>query len=905
MKQDCRNDCVDRPRFPRLVDNRAGLSHITYRLGSYADIREALLRNLDKTPGLSQWTHRGADDPGIALLEGASILGDILTFYQELYANEAYLRTARWRESIADLVRLLGYRLSPGLGGRATFAFEIEGDQPVTIPAGFPVKPEVEGLDKPADFETTGQTIAYPWLSKFNLYRPLATPNITASTSEFYIQTPDQLTAAVTLKPGDRLMIGDLTSYLNKPSQLNDPEIVIVDSIRELHGITLFKIKGSLKRSGVSTQVAAYKLGRNFHHFGFNGPSKVVKPPAQSTTTSSTDAATKVTTTTTNIPAPVEYRVTFSRDWFFDETTVNSPYNDYEGPNAIRIVQPTLSTHDYPLDAEVKDLANGALLIAQTSLRKDTSSPHKEFAFLRTITGTRSTSVTWGLVTGPSTILTLNDVTRDPADGTYFIGDIRLIQFHEVLSPLLSLRAAMEPAALSINDTLNIYGDAAQAQTLAGRDLILVKTGSEPIIVHANAVEAASATDGTHPLLHKVTIDRNDLNYADFSHMPPYTVTCFGNVVQATQGKTETQAPLGNGDNRLVFQTFKVPKAPLTYLISSSDTPPEVPELQIYVNDRLWKRVSSFFDRQPDEEIYIVREDGDNHTWVQFGDGQTGARLPSGVKNVVARYRTGTGAFGALKPNTKVQAGGKLERLDKIQLPDVVAGGSQPEDGESARDAAPGKVQSLNRLVSLGDFESETLAISGVTKAAAAWQLMDNVPEVAVTVLMATGRSGEIADVRETLAGYNHGRGPSRFPIGVLEGQLQYVVIDATFGYDSTYRDEDIRKAIQKALGVNSGKPNIADDQSGLFSLRQRAFGHREYATSIAGTIQQVAGVTWAYVTRFESLGTIADPTVVTPPVTPIVIQPIVACDSQNVLSLYAGHLQLTGVAETVPEVKR
>jgi hypothetical protein len=139
----------------------------------------------------------------------------------------------------------------------------------------------------------------------------------------------------------------------------------------------------------------------------------------------------------------------------------------------------------------------------------------------------------------------------------------------------------------------------------------------------------------------------------------------------------------------------------------------------------------------------------------------------------------------------------------------------------------------------------------------------------------------------------------------VLQGRQQYVVIDATFGYDSTYREEDVRKAIQRALGVNSGKPNVADDRSGLFSLRRRGFGHSEYATSIAGTIQQVRGVTWAYVTRFESLGVITDPTLFTPPAAPIVIQPIVTCDSQNVLSLYAGHLQLTGVAETVPEVKR
>jgi hypothetical protein len=373
----------------------------------------------------------------------------------------------------------------------------------------------------------------------------------------------------------------------------------------------------------------------------------------------------------------------------------------------------------------------------------------------------------------------------------------------------------------------------------------------------------------------------------------------------ATQGKSETAVPLGNGDNRLVFQSFKVPKAPVTYLISDTDTPPEVPELQIYVNDRLWKRVPSFFDRRPDEEIYIVREDTDNNSWVQFGDGLTGVRLPSGVKNIVAISRTGTGAFGALKPDTKVQAGGRLERLDKIQMPDVAAGGSQPEDGDNARQAAPGKIQSLDRLVSVEDFESETLAISGVTKAAAAWQLVENIPEVVVTVLMETGRGDEFKDVRTTLAGYSRGRGAGRFPIAVLQGHLEYVVINATFGYDSTYREEDVIESIEKALGINSGKPNVVDDQSGLFSVRRRRFGQREYATTIAGTIQQVAGVTWAYVTRFESLGVVADPTVLTPPGAPIAMQSIVACSSQNVLNLYAGHLQLAGVAEIVAEVER
>ena len=159
--KDCRNDCTLPLRFPRRPgtdpptdhgtgcpccsassgrisqDNRPALPRFNYRIGTYGSIREFLFNRIDMTPELQNWTHRSPDDPAVALLEGASILGDILTFYQETYANEAYLGTAQWRESIGDLVRLLGYRLSPAVGGNGVFAFELKKDEPVVIPRRF------------------------------------------------------------------------------------------------------------------------------------------------------------------------------------------------------------------------------------------------------------------------------------------------------------------------------------------------------------------------------------------------------------------------------------------------------------------------------------------------------------------------------------------------------------------------------------------------------------------------------------------------------------------------------------------------------------------------------------------------------------------------------------------------
>ena len=126
-------------------------------------------------------------------------------------------------------------------------------------------------------------------------------------------------------------------------------------------------------------------------------------------------------------------------------------------------------------------------------------------------------------------------------------------------------------------------------------------------------------------------------------------------MIATKQAKEEKEAALGNGDARRTFQSFKLPKAPLTYHYATEESPPEVPELTVYVEGRAWERVDSFYGQAADAEVYIVREDADGNSWVQFGDGQTGSRLPSGLKNVSAQYFSGTGAYGAMKAGAKGQ----------------------------------------------------------------------------------------------------------------------------------------------------------------------------------------------------------------------------------------------------------
>lgn len=231
--------------FPRRTQNRPGLETIDYRIGTYPDFVEFLMRRINDSVELESWTHRGADDPGIALLQGAAILGDILAFYQERYANEAFLRTARWPESVMALTRLLGYRLAPGIGGRATFAFDARGASPVVVPEGFPVKADLADVATPADFQTVGALTAYPRLSNFHFYRSrLYSSWLPAHSARVELGHVDGSTAATAvdaldLKKGDRLLLLPAepywtTSGTNISTEQRVAQIVKVKSLHAL-----------------------------------------------------------------------------------------------------------------------------------------------------------------------------------------------------------------------------------------------------------------------------------------------------------------------------------------------------------------------------------------------------------------------------------------------------------------------------------------------------------------------------------------------------------------------------------------------------------------------------------------------------------------------------------------------
>ena len=886
--------CNDGFLFPRKIHNRPGLSHIQYCIGNYTHFRESMLRALNQEQGLSAWTHRAPDDPGIALLEGAAIIGDILCFYQDLYANEAFLRTAKWRESVADLVRLTDYQLSPGLGGRAAFAFIVKGDQPVTVPAGFPLKAQLAQQPQPVDFETVEQAVAFPGLSLFHLYQLSTIATFPAKTSIFTAPTRD--VAHLKLAKKDRLILMDTATEATEKMY-----IVLIKDISQHFDRTRITIEGHWEQSGFS-QITAFKLGRTFRHFGHNAPREVVisRRPQNYKSRSNTlpeseniqfKMASQITEGLANqntnqlIEALVmaqSFQIFIIYNRKLDGLTKSGPTDD-------TIIDPAIGALELPLNNEIPDLAVGSKLVIQ-------GIGNKRHGLVRTIKSLRSGSMTWGALSGATTVVGLDEAMGEGST------DIRHLAVHETIGHSFILQgdrlpSSQEPGPL---DRLHFFGNVEDYQALNGRNLVIRKEDGTWTQVKAQ-------TEDAHPvqgeLLRAIRLDPPLPSTFASHHFPLENpvVTVFGNMIEATQGKTQKDTVLGNGDSRQTFQTFQLPKSPITWLNAWGVTPPEVPELEIYVDGIRWDRVSSFFGTGPDQTVYIVRQDSEERSFVQFGDGTTGKRLPSGIKNVIARYRTGTGAFGPLEEGVKVQAAGKLKELQQVHLPGIVSGGSLPEAAENAKSTAPGRVRSLNRLVALEDFETEALSIPGVDLASASWGLVENSPAVLITLLMETGREKEFLEVQEILQAMNRCRGPQRYPVVVVEGKRSYVFLSLKVSLVPGFLEEPVMKEVREALGVLG---NDASDQgSGLFSLASRSFGQPAYANRVEGVVQNIDGVRQVKVQGFFLLGVSNAPETVKPEWLKYGNLSVVHCPNDRLLALHPAHLQLTPVSEPASEV--
>lgn len=124
---DCHREliCPTEPKVEPVID---------YLAKDYASFRQALI---DLIPTLvPDWKERHEADLGIALVELLAYVGDQLSYYQDAVANEAYLETARQRESVRRHARLIDYSMHDGANARTFVHVQVSEGTSGNIPAG-------------------------------------------------------------------------------------------------------------------------------------------------------------------------------------------------------------------------------------------------------------------------------------------------------------------------------------------------------------------------------------------------------------------------------------------------------------------------------------------------------------------------------------------------------------------------------------------------------------------------------------------------------------------------------------------------------------------------------------------------------------------------------------------------
>jgi len=221
------------PAAPLPVGNRPGLAQIGFRIGAFATLREAMLERINAEPALAALTTRDADDDAITLLELMAAVGDVLSFYNERTANEIFLRTAQQRDSLLRMLRLIGYRLRPGLAPTTLLSFVAEPGAQATIRQGLKVM-SVPGLGQaPATYETLARITAHGDLNAAPAFAPPAPFNAFATGV-----AEAALAAPVSLSIGDTLVFYGLGAVEEKtvaalPSPLSGARLRFTPAVQQ------------------------------------------------------------------------------------------------------------------------------------------------------------------------------------------------------------------------------------------------------------------------------------------------------------------------------------------------------------------------------------------------------------------------------------------------------------------------------------------------------------------------------------------------------------------------------------------------------------------------------------------------------------------------------------------------
>ncbi|WP_062290917.1 putative baseplate assembly protein [Nostoc piscinale] len=881
---------VNRPGLPEL-NYRIG-TYGSFFAELLANIAKPVLPNNFSLEALKT---RRQDDAAIAFLDAWAVVADILTFYQERIVNQNYLRTTTERLSVLELARTIGYELNPGVAASTYLAFIVEttpGTQGIaTVPQGTQIQ-SIPGQNQlPQTFETAADLTAR---LEWNELRPRQTQpqDLCIYDNKLYLWTVDAdiaplISEAELLPIADVFFIAEIPKaepeeppltnvtaipieqiYLDGTTNLKKGDRILfvgkstTGTIQTLvHSIQNIHIEAERRRSRIDfTDVVrqipflrrlpklinAISVVNTSLPFNVAQINQVLRQPISETALQATLVINNwnelqfgfQASTPTPPPLPPADQGIFAfrqQVSFFghnapryetlpqpdpEETRGADPYSQSWDAGSGRTIWQNSQGQAYTeadvyLERSIPDVIRNSWLVVEASNRVQR---------VYRVQATSETSLVDYALSGKSTGLQLASADNSAPLDKYDFRVRRTVAY--VQSERLTLAAIPIDEPLQANDQDGVEAiELERIVTGLEMDQPIAIQGKTVDTPDVNTAEIAFIRAIVHEGKHTTLYFRDRLQH----RYNRDTVTINANVVLATHGET-VRAVLGSGDGAKTFQTFILKKPPLTYI--SANTPSgNQTTLSVRVNQILWEETRAFYSLPANAETYIVRIEDDGTTKVIFGDGKQGARLPTGMENITATYRSGIGLAGEVSANSLTLLKTRPLGIRSVTNPLVASGAEAPENLENARINAPLTVLTLERIVSLKDYEDFARAFAGIGKAQAV-ALWDGFSDrVHLTIAAANGNQTEPSSTlyQNLISAITSVRDPAQ-PLHIESYKLRLFNLQAKVRIDPRYLAEIVQTQVETALQT-------------AFAFANRSFGQVVSAAEVISLIQQVPGV--------------------------------------------------------------
>ncbi|WP_372570738.1 hypothetical protein [Ruegeria jejuensis] len=780
----------------------AGLEVIPRQLAGFPEIRQRLLERLvDSGNALGGWRPY-SDDFGSMSLEMWAYAADILGFYDERVVNESYLGTAQRRPSLRRLVGVLGHTPIAGIAGTATLAALADGTVAVTVPMGTGVRSRSFDGNPAQVFETNAEAVIHPLLNAWSVDPFRRNPTVDSS---FFV---GDTSIAEGDKSKDKAGSGEnrvnRLLMLTEGFGLAEAELALIEA-RPGHSFT-----EQVSRV-TTTEPFAGADGKTYNRAALN-PFIVIDE--------------EVDLTHLRARRPTQQVV----------ATLNEPVG---GESALGTVGGQTRLF---LDGAPAVFRAGDPIIVARDLNGD--DPGYFFTRIASVVAAavRVTSIPSETVKNTEgdpipieqPVIAATEMRLDPPLPAAFL-DAGLASFHhgfvEAGQPTNVCRTSVTPADMAASDgvpisgtvrlPLDMPGITAQISTLSGGALVL-----EARFLLTDAEARGALLDGRLSVAQDGTARFEALDAAQIPHVQlQLPLTIHGNILDVSRGESVRGEVLGSGDARQPNQTFMLRKKDLTYLPGAITGSGNLQDstLTIRVDGITWQQVPGFFGCGAQDQVYVVRHDDQQNTIITFGDGKRGARLPSGVENVIADYRYGVGAA-APPANGIRQLSGAVKGLRAVRSPVGAAMGRDPDGPEDLRISAPQTALLLGRSVSTVDFEALARNAPGVIVATANWLWIPEQFQAGVVVHYIG--DADSALITQTLSD----QADPTLPISVTQATPIHVNTALTVTADPAFVASDVATAVADHL------------MAGIFNLSHAVIGGTFWTTDIFEAVVEVPG---------------------------------------------------------------